>query len=115
MTGGFAQVYHAKRIEDDKNIALKWIPKEWTLREEFQREIDVLQKLNNEDGGHPHICGMYDIYEGEDEYWMSMELIKGGELFEHLIEEGAYSEAWAAVFLRQFAEALSFVHNAGGG
>ena len=45
---------------------------------------------------------------------MSMELIEGGELFEHLIEEGAYSEAQAAIFLRQFAEALAFMHKAGG-
>ena len=57
---------------------------------------------------------MYDIYEGDDTYWMSMELIEGGELFEHLIEEGAYSEAQAAIFLRQFAEALAFMHKAGG-
>lgn len=52
-----------------------------------------MQKLNNEAGGHPHVCAVYDIYEGDDTYWMSMELIEGGELFEHLIEEGAFSEA----------------------
>ena len=89
-------------------------PSRWTLQDEFQREVKVLQKLNNEEGGHPHICAMYDIYEGDDTYWMSMELIEGGELFEHLIEEGAYSEAQAAIFLRQFAEALAFMHKAGG-
>eukprot|EP00581_Thalassiosira_minuscula_P017283 CAMPEP_0183727440 /NCGR_PEP_ID=MMETSP0737-20130205/25705_1 /TAXON_ID=385413 /ORGANISM="Thalassiosira miniscula, Strain CCMP1093" /LENGTH=585 /DNA_ID=CAMNT_0025959089 /DNA_START=93 /DNA_END=1850 /DNA_ORIENTATION=- len=111
--GGYGQVYYATRIKDGKGVALKCIPKEWTLRDEFQREVDVLQKLNNEEGGHPHICRMYEIYEGEKEYWMSMELIEGGELFEHLIEEGAYSEARAAVFMRQFIEALSFVHKAG--
>ena len=58
-----------------------------TLHDEFQREIDVLQKLNEECGSHPHICKMYSIHETEDEYWMSLELIEGGELFEHLIEE----------------------------
>ena len=56
---------------------------------------------------------MYDVLEADDEYWISMELITGGELFEHLIEEGSYSEARASVFLRQFAEALAFMHNAG--
>jgi len=107
-------VYHATRLSDKTNVALKCIPKAWTLRDEFQREVDVLQKLSSTIGGpHPHICRMYDIYEGEDAYWMAMELIEGGELFEHLIEEGAYSEGKAAVFMRQFAEALSFVHKAG--
>lgn len=75
----------------------------------------MLRRLNDEGGvgGHRHICRMYRIHEGDDEYWMSMELIEGGELFEHLIAEGAYSEARAAVFLRQFAEALAFMHKAG--
>lgn len=43
-----------------------------------------------------------------------MELVEGGEVFEHLIEKGAYSEAMAAIFLRQFAEALAFMHANGG-
>jgi len=111
--GGFGQVFYATRIEDGKEVALKCIPKEWTNNSEFQREVDALRKLNNEAGGHPHICEMYALYEGEDAYWMSLELIQGGELFEHLIKEGAYSEARAAVFLRQFVEALSFMHKAG--
>ncbi|KAL9182810.1 hypothetical protein ACHAXT_004089 [Thalassiosira profunda] len=111
--GAFGQVFYATRVKDGKAVALKCIPKEWTLHDEFQREIDVLHKLNNEDGGHPHCCRMYSIYEGDDTYWMSMELIEGGELFEHLIAEGAYSEAKASVFTRQLAEALAFMHKAG--
>ncbi len=43
-----------------------------------------------------------------------MELVEGGEVFERLIEKGAYSEAMAAIFLRQFAEALAFMHSNGG-
>ena len=59
--GGFGQVYYATRIEDGNDVALKCIPKEWTLREEFQREIDVLQKLNNEDGGHPPPSHLWNV------------------------------------------------------
>mmetsp|Transcript_17372 Transcript_17372/g.36232 ORF Transcript_17372/g.36232 Transcript_17372/m.36232 type:complete len:121 (+) Transcript_17372:386-748(+) len=91
-------------------MALKCISKVYSLRDDFQREIEALRKLNFDDGGHPHICKMYDIFEGENEYWLSMELVEGGEVFEHLIEKGAYSEAMAAIFLRQFAEALAFMH-----
>lgn len=112
--GGYGQVFYATRIGGDMPVALKCIPKEWTNSDDFKREVDVLRKLNFEDGGHPHICRMYDIYETEDEFWMGLELLEGGELFEHLIEEGAYSEAKAAVFLRQFAEALAFMHKSGG-
>ena len=54
-----------------------------------------------------------DSFEDSDNYWLSMELIEGGEVFEHLISHGAYSEIVAATFLRQFAEALAFMHSAG--
>lgn len=111
--GGFGKVYRATRRSDGMAVALKRIPKEWTDSDEFQREVNALCKLNDVAGGHPHICQMYDVFEDNNEYWMSMELIEGGEVFEHLIERGAYSEAMAATFLRQFAEALAFMHSAG--
>ena len=111
--GGFGQVYRGKRRSNGKQVALKRIPKEWTESDEFQREVNALCRLNDVAGGHPHICQMYDVFEDDDEYWLSMELIEGGEVFEHLIENGAYSEAMAATFLRQFAEALAFMHSAG--
>lgn len=112
--GGYGQVVFATRRADSKTVALKCIPKEWTDSDGFKCEIEVLQKLNTHAGGHPHVCCMYDFLEDEDNFYTALELIEGGELFEHLIEEGAYSEARAAVFMRQFAEALAFMHQAGG-
>jgi len=111
--GGFGQVYRATRRSNGRVVALKRIPKEWTKSGEFQREINALWVLNDAAGGHPNICQMYDVFEDDDEYWLSMELIEGGEVFEHLISHGAYSEIVAATFLRQFAEALAFMHSAG--
>lgn len=74
--GGYGQVFHAICLESGKPVALKCIPKEWTEGHEFQREIDVLQKLNSEYGGNPHICKMYSIYEAKDDYCVAMELIE---------------------------------------
>lgn len=110
--GGFGKVYRATQRSNGREVALKRIPKEWTENDEFQREVNVLCRLND-GGGHPNICKLYDVFENDDEYWLSMELIEGGEVFEHLIERGAYSEAMAATFLRQFAEALAYMHSAG--
>ena len=56
---------------------------------------------------------LYDLHKDDDNYYLAMELVEGGELLDHLIENGPYSEAVAASFLRQFAEAISFVHSAG--
>jgi len=108
--GGFGQVYKARRKKDGLDVAIKMLPKEYTPRDDILREARITSKLK----GNPHICQTYSVYESDDNYWLVMELIQGGELFEHLIHSGAYSEAKAAIFLRQFAEALSFVHASGG-
>ena len=42
-----------------------------------------------------------------------MELAEGGEVFDRICEEGAYSEADAASVLRQVALALAFMHSIG--
>ncbi len=64
--GGFGKDYRHRRIKDGKKMALKFISKAYSLRDDFQREIEALRKLNFDDGGHPHICKMYDIFEGEN-------------------------------------------------
>jgi serine/threonine protein kinase len=103
-------VYRAVRLSNNQHLALKRIPKQYTNSIDFHREIDALYKLNFVDGGHPHCCKLFDVLESEYEYWVGIELIEGGELFEHLMQKGSYSEATAAIFLRQFAEVLSFLH-----
>lgn len=57
--------------------------------------------------------GMREIFEDESFYYLVLELVSGGELFEHLIRNGAYSEQTAAALLRDLAAALRFVHRKG--
>jgi hypothetical protein len=42
---------------------------------------------------------MFSTLEGKDEYWMSMELIVGGELFEHLVEQVS-QKRWVGGLMR---------------
>ena len=63
--------------------------------------------------GQDHITKLYDLHRDDIYYYLAMELVEGGELLDHLIEHGAYSEAKAASFLRQFAEAVNFMHGCG--
>ena len=42
-----------------------------------------------------------------------LDYIDGGELFDHLIEMGAYSEHDASRLVREVASALSFLHGIG--
>ncbi len=110
--GAYGKVYKALSYKEGKDVALKVISRNDTDGSDFQREIDALEFLK-EHGGHPHICNMIDYHDDGKLYYVSMELIEGGELFEHLIEKGPYSEAKAAHFVRQFSEALNFIHKLG--
>lgn len=64
----------------------------------------------HENGGHPNICGLRDMYENNTHYLLVFDLVPGGEMFEHLINFGAYSEADASRLMREVASALAFLH-----
>lgn len=112
--GAYGMVYLARRKVDGKVVALKTMSRSLTGQTDFEREVAALQLLSKPPHGpHAHIVQLYDLHRDDDNYYLSMELIEGGELLEHLIDHGPYSEALAASFLRQFAEAICFVHDNG--
>ena len=53
------------------------------------------------------------MYEDYSHYYLILDLVSGGEMFQHLIEYGAYSEADAARLMREVASALAFMHGVG--
>lgn len=110
--GAYGMVYRARRKTDGTLVALKTMPREFTGKTDFEREVSALQRLSNPKP-HDHIVQLYDLHYDDKNYYLAMELIQGGELLEHLIENGPYSEAVAASFLRQFAEAICHVHASG--
>jgi serine/threonine protein kinase len=46
-------------------------------------------------------------------YYLVLDLVRGGEVFDRLIEDGAYSEADAARLVREVGSALAFIHGIG--
>lgn len=109
--GAFGRVFQAIRKTDGKPVALKTMPRTFTDTREWNREVAALRRLSGaSSGGHENICQLYDTHVDAQNYYLVLELILGGELLEHLIHKGPFSEAEAATFLRQFAEALSFIH-----
>lgn len=110
--GSYGMVYQARRKMDGALVALKTMSRSLTGKTDFEREVAALQLLSKPPG-HAHIVQLYDLHRDDQNYYLVMELIEGGELLEHLIENGPYSEGLAASFLRQFAEALCFVHGNG--
>lgn len=117
--GGFGKVYLAIRRRDGTRVALKAIPKNNPSlgssaenEESLQREVSALVALSQP--GHPHVCRLYDRPLRDNTFsYLAMEYIDGGELFEHLCNQGPFSERDAAKFLRQFACGLQYIHSKG--
>lgn len=110
--GAYGSVHPARHATTGEKVALKKITKRYTDTSSFCRETDALLRIYN-NGGHPNISGLRDMYEDHDHYYLVMDLVAGGEMFDHLIHYGAYSEADAAMLMREVASALAFLHGVG--
>lgn len=110
--GAFGAVYKGIDRRSGEEVAIKKISKRFTDNASFQREMDALLRIR-EAGGHPNICGMRENYDEGGYYYLVLDLVSGGEMFDALVAQGAYSEADAARLLREAASALAFLHGIG--
>ena len=80
-------VYVAKHRKTGELVALKKISKKFTNDTGFQREMDAFLRIRN-NGGHPNICGLHDCFDSKEYYYLTLDLISGGEMFDHLCNNG---------------------------
>jgi serine/threonine protein kinase len=110
--GAYGTVHPARLAATGEKVALKKISKHYTSGHGFKAETDALLRIYD-NGGHPNISGLRDMYEDHNYYYLILDLVTGGEMFEHLIHYGAYSEADAARLMHEVASALAFLHGVG--
>lgn len=107
-----AAVYPCTDRKTGEKRALKVIDKQYTDEDSFQREIDALLRVR-ESGSHPHICILKENFEQKGNFYLILDLISGGEMFDHLAMNGPYSEADAARLVMETTSALAFIHGVG--
>jgi serine/threonine protein kinase len=110
--GAYGSVHPARLAATGEKVALKKISRRYTNSSAFKTETDALLRIFD-NGGHPNISGLRDMYEDHNFYYLILDLVTGGEMFEHLIHYGAYSEADAARLMYEVASALAFLHGVG--
>lgn len=110
--GAFGHVLLGTHKSSGERVAIKRIPKKLASHEDFQREMEALLRIQKW-GGHPHICALREHFDEGGYYYLILDLIEGGEMFDHLVNHGAYSEADAARLVREVASALDFLHGIG--
>jgi serine/threonine protein kinase len=95
-----------------KDVAIKIVKKkELTLKDKemLKREIEVLKVCQ-----HPNIIKLEDIFENQENIFIVMELLTGGDLFTYLeAHKFRLSEDRARKIVHQIAIALYYLHNFG--
>jgi len=107
-TGGMGEVYQARDIRLDRDVAIKVLSRASMARPDrrlrFEREARILATLN-----HPHIGTIYGLEEGSGHLALVMELVQGDTLADR-IARGPVAVSDALAWVRQIAEALGAAH-----
>jgi calcium/calmodulin-dependent protein kinase I len=107
--GAFAVVYLANENESGRKVAVKKILKKKMAHPEvLVREVSVLKETSTQ---HPNINTLIDLFETSDTLFLVLDYVEGGELFDHIVEVGNFSEQEAIEVTRQVLSALEFLHS----
>jgi Tol biopolymer transport system component len=115
--GGMGEVYEAWDRELEAAVALK------TIRAAIAQDRSLLLRFRNEvlrarRVSHPNVCRVYDIFShefapGYEVRFLSMELLQGITLHEHLRTAGRLPESQAFRIALDCARGLAAAHEAG--
>ncbi|XP_059185107.1 calcium/calmodulin-dependent protein kinase type 1D-like [Centropristis striata] len=88
-----------------KLYALKCLKKKYLTHSNLENEINVLRRIQ-----HENVVGLEDFYESRTHYYLVMQLVSGGELFDRILEKGVFTERDASTVIRQVLHAVSYLH-----
>jgi len=109
--GGMGEVYRARDVRLDRDVALKLLPEEFFAdperRARFEREAKLLATLN-----HPGIASIHAFEEADGRHLLAMELV-GGETLDARLALGPLPLDETLPIASQIAEALEAAHERG--
>ncbi|KAF0686227.1 Aste57867_21932 [Aphanomyces stellatus] len=109
--GAFSVVRHATHKATQEEFAVKCYRKSRLSArdaEDIHYEVSILQQMH-----HPHIINLHAFYDEPEYYYMVMDLVQGGELFDRLVEKIHYSEKEARDVVKVVLEAINYCHHKG--
>lgn len=107
--GGMANVYLARDIILDRDVAIKVLRLEYANDEEFiarfHREAQSATSLS-----HPNVVNIYDVGDEENIYYMVMEYVDGMTLKKYIQTYGPVEVEEAIDIMKQITSAISHAH-----
>ncbi|XP_068457777.1 serine/threonine-protein kinase Chk2 isoform X1 [Clinocottus analis] len=91
-----------------KIINKKNFQSEGTATRNAETEIEILQRVD-----HPCLIKTEDFYQTEDSYYIVLELMEGGELFNRVKSQQQLHEPIAKLYFYQMLKAVEYLHSKG--
>lgn len=111
-SGQFGDVYHARDVAGDRDVALKILNQQWVADTDattrFRREAALMARLS-----HPNVVNVFDFGRYGQTLFIAMELLVGSTLQAIMRLAGRMSPGQAASYMMPVFEGLAAVHEAG--
>lgn len=107
--GGYAVVKAGCSKLDKSKVAVKVIKRQSMTREQeesLRSEVAILTSLN-----HPNVVRALDFFEEKDYFYVVMEIITGGELFDRIVKKVCYAEKDARDLALVLLRAIDYMHD----
>jgi len=113
-SGAVARVYSCRRINTGELLAAKVINlQRLRLLGDFEiqmvklnREVQILRELH-----HPRIVNLHSVHKTTNWCFLVMEHVRGGELFNQIVQQRTLNEVEARYIFRQVLEGLGYMHS----
>ncbi|ODM99970.1 cAMP-dependent protein kinase catalytic subunit [Orchesella cincta] len=109
-SGQFGKVYLVQDFMDRKHYALKMISKDVILRNHLKKDVeserDYLYSTNS-----PFIVSLIHHFEDAKAVFFVEEYLSNGDIYEHLKQNGPFSEELTKFYSSQVVLALEYLHN----
>eukprot|EP00535_Pseudo-nitzschia_heimii_P000376 CAMPEP_0197187798 /NCGR_PEP_ID=MMETSP1423-20130617/16585_1 /TAXON_ID=476441 /ORGANISM="Pseudo-nitzschia heimii, Strain UNC1101" /LENGTH=724 /DNA_ID=CAMNT_0042639461 /DNA_START=5 /DNA_END=2179 /DNA_ORIENTATION=+ len=92
----------------DREFAVKIIERNWETDEQVLQEVSIMNNLD-----HEHILGVVDFFEEKDLYYIVMELMEGGDVFDRILSLKNYTESDARDLAKILLEVVDEMHQNG--
>lgn len=110
--GAYGKVKYAVNKELNEPVAIKILDKEKIQKQnmgaQIKKEIMIMRMIT-----HKNVIAVKDVFATSSKIFIVVELVEGGELFEHLVDRTVLPEDEARFFFHQLVNGLMYCHSAG--
>ncbi|KAH7648179.1 hypothetical protein FG379_000103 [Cryptosporidium bovis] len=107
--GSFGKVKLGIHEPTERKVAVKIMNKEkmksLNMYDKSKKEISILKSII-----HPHIIRLYEVLDTPTDIYMIMEYVKGGELFDYILQKGRLSEDESRRLFQQLISGMEYCY-----